>query len=416
MKKAIVIFLALLLVAAFGAFAAPNALRILHVAGPELDHLIANLKDFESAFNAKVSIDQTTREAMAERTMRELIEQRGDYDVVLSLAGDDYTTFVYKGNYIPIEKYLSKQEVQQYWGRKVITDPRTGLLAGIPQYHNSEMLFYRKDLLQDPKEQAAFKKKYGRDLKVPKTPKELYEVAEFFTRPPNLYGYMVGGLEWSWWCDYQYFLFGQGQNVGDKNGNLTLNTPGAVKAMDYLAKIVKFNPHGWESQSFFDADAMMKAGKIFAYQNWSYIWKDFVTTMPDKIGIAAPVGDVEPGVYLSGWLALIPAKAENPELAVKFLKWIGGFDYQKKIALDMLGNLPSRSDVLKNAEVRKAIPGVDQFERTMSYGHVARTTWKAEMSSALYDAFFRVVKGEMSAKDALDQLQNVKFAGRKAIE
>lgn len=44
---------------------------------------------------------------------------------------------------------------------------------------------YRKDWFEDPKEKAAFKAKYKYDLDVPKTWKELGDIAEFFHRPPR---------------------------------------------------------------------------------------------------------------------------------------------------------------------------------------------------------------------------------------
>ena len=51
---------------------------------------------------------------------------------------------------------------------------------------------YRKDLFENPDEQAAFKEKYGYDLAVPKTWTELRDIAEFFTRPDqNLYGLSI---------------------------------------------------------------------------------------------------------------------------------------------------------------------------------------------------------------------------------
>jgi len=59
----------------------------------------------------------------------------------------------------------------------------------IPIFWNSHGLFYRKDLFEDPTEKANFKAKYGYELRVPRTFDELVDVAEFFTRPPNLYGF-----------------------------------------------------------------------------------------------------------------------------------------------------------------------------------------------------------------------------------
>ena len=50
-------------------------------------------------------------------------------------------------------------------------------------------LAYRKDLFTDATEMANFKAEYGYALAVPKTWKQYYDIAEFFTRPEKgLYG------------------------------------------------------------------------------------------------------------------------------------------------------------------------------------------------------------------------------------
>jgi len=397
--------------------ASAEIVKVLHIAGPEADHLAANLGTFEKLTGIKVQLDIAPRDVAGQRMMRELIQQGGTYDVVMSIGGSDYTTYVNKGEYIPIEDYLTKEEIEQFYGRKLFTDPRTGKMAGIAQYHDSQMLFYRKDLLNDPKEKAAFKEKYGRELTIPKTLQDLYEVAEFFNRPPEMYGYFENGLPGFWRWDYVYFLFGEGENLGDKEGNLTINTPGAIKAMEYLLKLNKFVPPGWKAMNFFDGDTLMKEGKIFMYQNWSYIWNEFCKEMPDKVGIAVPVGDVEPGVSLSGWLALIPKTAPNTDGAVKFVKWLGGYDYQKKFTMDLIGQLSSRSDVMKDPEVRKLYPGIEEFEKAQAYGHTLQIVWKDEFFNALYDVFFnKLLTGKMTVTEGLNWLQNEKFAGRRAIE
>lgn len=65
-------------------------------------------------------------------------------------------------------------------------------------------LTYRTDLFSDPKEQADFKKKYGKELAVPKTWPDFMQVAEFFTRPPHLYGtafYAARGFCYAWFVN-----------------------------------------------------------------------------------------------------------------------------------------------------------------------------------------------------------------------
>ncbi len=388
------------------------SIKVLHIAGPEADVLQEQLPDFTEKTGIKVQMDIATRDDMPVRLLRELIEGQGTYDAVLGLSGSDYAPYVNKGNYIPIEDYMTPDEVEQFYARSNFTDPRTGKMAGIPQYHNWEMLFYRSDLLNDPDEQTAFKAKYGRDLAVPTTYEELAEVAEFFTRPPDMYGYMIGGTDWSLMCDYNYALFGEGGNYGDKDGNLTLNTPEQIKAMTELVGLTKFCPPGWETQTFMDGDTLMLEGKVFMYQNWFYIWSTFQKEMAGKIDMAPPI---QGGAQLSGWLALIPKSSPNPDAAAEFLKWEGSFDIQKQHVLK-LGNLPARSDVLQDPEVREALAGIEMFEQAAKKTSIPLITWEAELLSAIHEAFFMVVNGEKTAEEAMNWLQNEKFAGRKAIE
>jgi len=393
-----------------------KVVRVLAVAGPETDVLAKYaVQDFEKKTGITASIEIVSRSLWAQRLVKELIEDAGIYDVVMIGGGDDTMWVMTKGHWIPLEKYLTPEEISKIYGREWFTTP-DGHLMGVPQYYNFPMLFYRKDLLEDPKEKAAFKAKYGYDLKVPTNFKELRDVAEFFHRPPALYGYCLGGVDWSIVLDHSYFLYGAGGNYGDpKTGELTLNTPAAVKAMEMVAEMVKFNPPGWETMTFFDCDQLVLQGKVFMYQNWFYIWKTFQEKMPDKIGIAPPVGDAQPGAHLGAFVAVIPRAAPNPEAGAEFIRWMISYDYQKKQALET-GNLPSNVDVLKDPEVRAAIKPFDVFEKTLPYLRYAICTWTGELKSGIYEAISKVLHGEMTPKQACDWLQNVKFAGRKAIE
>jgi ABC-type glycerol-3-phosphate transport system substrate-binding protein len=56
-----------------------------------------------------------------------------------------------------------------------------GKVYGLPYDGDAHMMYYRRDLLTDPKWQAEFKAKYGYDLPAPpNTWKQYYDVAEFF--------------------------------------------------------------------------------------------------------------------------------------------------------------------------------------------------------------------------------------------
>src|SRR5260370_11278760 len=91
------------------------------------------------------------------------------------------------------------------------------------------MLFYRKDLFNNPTEQANFKAKYGHDLTPPTSYDQMYQIAEVFNRPPNMYGFFIGGVDWSVYLDDTYFVYGLGGNDGRANSNDVLLHSGHPK-------------------------------------------------------------------------------------------------------------------------------------------------------------------------------------------
>ena len=163
-------------------------------------------------------------------------------------------------------------------------------LVAVPQYWNTEMYFYRKDLFADAKNQADFKAKYGYDLAPPTTWDQLADIDEFFHRPPDLYGGWMSGVNWGIGLDYQTILFGVGGRAFDLKANTLLaNSPESVKTFEIMQRIAKTAPESFATQSFFDADTLMQGGKLASYTNYSYIWATLAKE-PDKYGMTVLPG------------------------------------------------------------------------------------------------------------------------------
>jgi multiple sugar transport system substrate-binding protein len=63
------------------------------------------------------------------------------------------------------------QEALYKWG---------GKWFGVPFDHDGQVLYYRKDILNDPKWKEAFKKEVGYDMPVPpETLDQLYDISNF---------------------------------------------------------------------------------------------------------------------------------------------------------------------------------------------------------------------------------------------
>ena len=419
MRKTIVVILAVLIAVAatgnaFGQSSAAKVVRVLAVSGPETDALIKYAADFEKQTGITASIEQVARPLWGERKVRELMEDSGLYDVVMVGGGDDLLWVKLKAHIRTLDDYLDKSDVDQL----LLSDnfKKDGRLFGVPQYYNFPMLYYRKDLLENPKEQAAFKAKYGRALTPPRTFDELEQVAQFFNHPPKMSGFFLGGVDWSVYLDYTYFMFGNKANLGDpETGALTLNSPEAKRSMTALTRMVRFNPKGWETENFFDGDQLFLQGKVFMYQNWFYITKTLMEKMPGKVGMVPTVGDKQPGEHLGAFVAVIPTAAANPDNAGKFISWMLSAQYQKEQAIDT-GDFPVRQDVMKDPDVQKAIPYLPEYQKALPYLTYQYSTWPNELSSGISEAIWKVFKKQMTADQACDWLENEKFKDRRAIE
>ena len=395
--------------------AASNVVRVLAVSGPETDSLIASAAAFEKETGITASIEQVSRDLWGERKVRELLQDSGIYDVVMIGGGDDLVWVSQKAHLTPLDSYLSAEDKAQLMHSDYFT-LKDGSLFGVPQYYNFPMLFYRKDLLENPQEQAAFKEKYGYELKVPTNYDELRDVAEFFNRQPDMAGFCLGGVDWSIFLDMTYYMYGMKSNFGDLNtGELTLDTPEFTRALDALTRMTKYNPTGWETMSFFDCDTQMLQGKAFMYQNWFYAWSTFQKEMPDTIAMAPVTGDVQPGAHLGAMVAVVPQAAPSPDAGGKFIAWMLGKTYQKEM-LAATGNLPVRQDLIEDPEVREIMVGIEMYEKTVPYLTYQHTSWPSELDSGITEAIWKVLKNEMTPAEAAKWLEEVKFPNRKAVE
>lgn len=389
-----------------------RVVRVLAVDGPETDALIAGAAAFEEATGITASIEQVARTVWGQRKVAELIEGAGMYDVVFIGAGDDAMWALEKADVLDLSEYLTDDVASEILHGDLFTNDDGDLIA-VPQYYNFPMFFYRQDLFDDPDERDAFSAEYGRDLAPPTTYEEMFDLAEFFHRPPETYGYCLGGVDWSVFLDDTYFVYGLGANYGDlETGELTLDTPEQIEAMEWIDRFTDFNAPGWETQSFFDCDQLMQEGKVAMYQNWLYAWEVLKESMGDDIGMAAPVGEL---THLGAMAATIPASAEHPDEAGEFIAWMLSDEYQQS-QVEATGNLPVLESQLSNESIRAALDGIEVYEPVVQRLTYNFTTWSGELSTGVAEAIAKVYSGEMTAAEAAEWLQNEKFAGRAAIE
>jgi multiple sugar transport system substrate-binding protein len=290
----------------------------------------------------------------------------------------------------------------------------SGKIWSVPLEADAELVFYRKDLMDDPKEKAGFKKKYGYDLKVPETWFQLRDIAEFFTRPQqNLYGYISKfGIPYdviTW--DFNQVLWCWGGAFWDRKTKTAqgyINSPAAVEAMEFYKSLTKFAPPGWPNAAFDETVNSMSQGLVM----FSIEWSSFAPSMFDpknskvwdKIGVAVPPkGPKAHFVSLGGQPMTISAYSKKQKEAAAFIEWFYQPEQIWKYA-EAFGH-PAYMDVLKSERFWKILPQNKALYDALPY---VRDVWNIpvynELLQASQELLNSAVTGAKPIKQALDEL------------
>ena len=353
----------LLLATAMVALAAgPAAARTIHIlmeSVPDTRFVQEVVPAFTAATGIEVDIEVVNYAEMHTKLVPQLVAPAGSYDVIVV---DFYWVgeFTKAGWLQPLDERIAASgfDASVYFPAMMnLVGQVDGVTYMLPFYNYAMALTYRRDLLEDPAEQAAFQDRYGMALRVPESWDEYLKQVEFFTRKPELHGVVNQGLrpdpiamEWS------NYLFARGGEYHDPTTwQPQLTSPAALAALeDYKRNVQEFGPLGSASFSFDEAFNVAAQGKAY-----SYITYNFFRTAYDDPSQSAVVGKMElaavPGGGLNGgWGWAIPRSSPDPDAAWQFISWIESPAIAKERAL--LGGSPTRKDVFDDPELNAKYP------------------------------------------------------------
>jgi len=382
--------------------------------------------------NVEIIIDTLPRNVWEELVSREVAELTGRYDIIWD-SGWGLSKGIKLGSLYSIEDLGGvdsgyRENISKDIDITTRKDPETGKIMSWPCTHiDSQVLYYRKDLFNDPEEKAAFMQKYEYELAPPDTWQKMLDAAEFFTRPPDLYGtWICGGVGWDvTWGEFMpkmESLCGQ-HGVLDEDGNVAVNTvykDAWKEALEYQKELSKFAPPGWEGMGKFDGLALFKQGKLAMHEQFTFTWPAFFDpneVAPEVFGNVGIVGipKAPNGMRVShdgtgGYGYIVPKSAHHPEEAAKFIKWLQRYDVQKMIYKTGWFFM-SPSFIAVNPEVDAVIHS-EEFAAAPGWAetiHVVRPpeymVYEVEVNPPINEAYDRCMRGEWSADEALSWLQ-----------
>ena len=407
--KRLLLSVALYAMCAAGAEAG-STVHILMENVPDTRYVQDLLPEFKAQTGIDVEIESISYIDMHSKLVPQLSSPEGGYDAIVV---DFYwvAEFTQAGWLMPLDDLIKKDNVDTGVYLPSLMN-LVGKVAGttymLPFYNYSMGIIYRKDLLNDPKEQEAFKAKYGMDLKIPTTWDEYKKQVEFFTRDTDgdgkadFYGTVNQGqrgdcisMQWS------NYLYGNGGQYHDANWKATFDSEAGVKAVeDFRADIAKHGPTGAESFCFDEASNVFGQSKAFSLVTFNILLAGFddpkSSQVVGKAGIASNPG----GGLNGGWGWAIPNSSPDKEAAWTFIKWIESKEAVKKRTL--AGGAPTQAWAFEDPEIVAKRPEMGQLAILVATAQEFPTfTYTVEFVESLGRELNLAVTGQKDAKEAL---------------
>lgn len=403
----------------------PQTLNLLYATvEADVDAIKLVLPDFKSEFGIDITLDSQPYNALQQKVFAELAQQSSFYDILIvdtpwmpaltkqieplgpyinnpsitspdELLLDDFIPKVFFDTAV----YHPDESHREFPGSadKIDLGAIKGAgfeVYGLPLQANALTLSYRKDLFDDPAEQAAFQAQYGRPLQPPETWDDFVQVAKFFTRPEKrLYGttLMAGTGDWAT-DDFKTLLaaFGGYGKLVDDQFKRRFNSPEGITALTFYSDLInkhKVTPPGVTSFSWDEASSTFVSGLTAMSMNYHS-----EALNPDVIGEVAYAlvpRAVGRGPHFGTWMLSVNKFSKNKDWAYRAIVWLTSAKAQSKMLSTMLH--PSRLSAYDDAKSDPALQKFGNFyeilgeslkvgvgrPRLTNYGEVDQIIWTA---------------------------------------
>lgn len=296
--------------------------------------------------------------------------------------------------------------------------------VGYPFACNSMILMCNKEIFDDEKQKADFKKKFGRELRMPTTWDEFYQVSVFFKQPQNnTFGVCLEGATGSWlYYEWMNFLYGMGGKIFDKqygwegneNSKLLLNSPEALKALKFYKSLKPYNAGGFTNVEQFEQMKIMKEGKTAMAIVWSDVIYPSIFQKDHYDGRFefAPI----PGSksVLAGGAFFINKNTKEPDKVAQYLIYLMQPSTQVELAKKGLSSGSRRT--YDDTEVKKIPYSSALYNSLLRGGVILEAGPDANVISEKITTYIQKYwNDEISAEEALKKMESEILTERKRI-
>ena len=308
-----------------------QTVNVLAVKSSQFEVHEARLAEFEDATGIDVVYDYVPFPNMKEALTTEMIAG-GDYDVVSVM--DQWVTSL-QMLMAPIGPGIAAQgtDLSDFPAAHMRHGMLNGELIGLPVRGHVQLLFYRKDLL----EQAG--------VTPPQTWEEMVTAAKAIQDSTDASGIALpyGKLNGQNLMVWMNLLWGNGGDLFDADGNAAFNSPAGVAATEtyvsYLAEEIV--PAG--SAVFVEQDAVnsFKQGNSAMLPVWWWVRSQLTdpeqsTLTADQVGFTAlpSVAGADRTTFTNTWIFGVTQESGSKDAATEFLGWLTDPALERNVLMD----------------------------------------------------------------------------------
>lgn len=285
-----------------------------------------------------------------------------------------------------------------------------GHVYALPTSPSMQLLFYRKDLFNDPIYRRTYFEKYREELLPPDTFDKFNRIAAFFTKslnpasPVDYGATLTLGSTGVSGSEFLARFFSYQDNLYDEHYNVALNSPAAVRALEQLVEIRNYSSPKYNS--WWTNTATSFAGGNIAmtllYSNYASDLLSSTSKVVGNIGYALVPGG---NPVIGGGTLGVSKYSRRSNEALSFIRWICSETIAS--AETLLGSVSPCKKSYENYEIVNSYPWLN-FAKDCFV--MARGRRVPELSGFPFDErrFLSIIG--MAVKNAYSNVQSPKVA------
>ncbi|MEN9528880.1 MAG: hypothetical protein RI932_753 [Pseudomonadota bacterium] len=380
-----------------------RVIKVLTFRDRQSSALRAVLPAFEKEFAVRVQFDDIPASTVATKMMTDLAAG-GTYDVY---AVDEPFIPQFHDALLPVEQWPKMQSIDNLSGFEVKALEAArfqGATVGLPVNGNVYQYIFRKDLFENLVEKENFRKQFQRELQPAKNFTELLELAQFFHRPPKLYGFgpftkMSEGTT----VELLWLLAG----FGYRPGTTHLDIQTITRALELYDALLKTAPKAARAWHHTERMSSYAKGRIAQMMTWNSFFFDLEdehkSLVVGRTGYASSPGNDATGIA-GTWIAGIRKNSKEAELAATFVRWWTSKEVNE--GLIPKGLSTARADLLTRTDLGAKFPWLGSTHLNFNSAFLRpRHKQYRTTSDELSKAFTRWIAGQKTLAETATDLQ-----------